>query len=504
MSSEALRTANPTTRSFSSPFSFGRMRRMLPATSSREAGGDRLSTAVRSSPESRSSSSISPGHAMRRIVQFLEVGALIAVVGCANNSDRRYADSAIEPGGPLASYMLALDAQLDAIDEGDVDPATLEADAVAQLEDLVETAASRLAGSPFDYPTPDIGHIDFAAEVGSRRDIEDYAEWYYGALYDGDCGYGVKYLLDHAGKDHAAAALDHPEAKDLAMAVDGYVLDITPERQSIEVLREVEQRIWKSLGLTEEQWFANERIYDSAIDVLGAYSEPAHGCFFFRRCRIEIPQSMFGSSILEIIHTYGHELLHCRVGEFESLGEENRTIEETACEVFGARVVDELIAMKRIDFDVDERIFGPKDQEDLRRVIDEVARNDGAEDSDDDEGTDDYAEVEAEFGRLRQLYRSRDITFERWRRTQARYGYVELDAKPVPEAESPDVYAQLESLFDRFGVDAVAQLIPVLSDHAALARVMQRASSSKATVDDLLAAARSTPSTRVPAASAAP
>ena len=51
---------------------------------------------------------------------------------------------------------------------------------------------------------------------------------------------------------------------------------------------------------------------------------------------------------------------------------------------------------------------------------------------------------------------------------------VELDAKPVPEAESPDVYAQLESLFDRFGVDAVAQLIPVLSDHAALARVAGR------------------------------
>lgn len=450
---------------------------------------------------------------MRRIALFLKVGALFAAAGCASNSDRRYADSAIEPGGPLAAYMLALDAQLDAIDEGDVDPATLEAEAVAQLEDLVETAASRLASSPFDYPTPAVGNIDFAAEVGSRRDIEDYAEWYYGALYDGDCGYGVKYLLDHAGRDHAPAALDHPEAKDLAMAVDGYVLDITPERQSIEVLREVEQRIWTSLGLTEEQWFGNERIYDSAIDTLGAYSEPAYGCFFFRRCRIEIPRSMFGSSILEIVHTYGHELLHCRVGEFESLGEENRTIEETACEVFGARVVDELIAMKRIDFDVDERIFGPQDLDDLRQAIDELTGKGGGEDSDDgdelhgtddDEGTEEYAEVEAEFERLRQLYRSRDITFERWRRTQARYGYVELDGKPVPEAEVPDVYAQLEILFDRFGVDAVAQLIPVLTDHAALARVIERANSSNATVDDLLAAARLASPTRAPANSAAP
>jgi hypothetical protein len=384
----------------------------------------------------------------------LTIVAVSALLGCAANSDRTYRERDVEPGDPLVQWLTA-------ITEHEPPDESLERAGLAQLEDIVEAAASVVATEDIDYPTPDLGAFDFIVEV-DRRGSDEYEEWFYSALYPDDLGYGAKYLFDHAGLDHAFAATDAEGAGDLARIVDAYVVGDIAKSEALAELRLAERAVRERLGITEADWVANEQRFDASVDFLGAFTEPAIGCPLFRRCRIEVPHSMLGGSFLDLVHTYGHEILHCRIGDFESLSEDQRTIEETACEVFGARVVAQILASGRIPSAVLESLepgFEPF-VDDLESVGDETTLTDAQL-------------IAADFDRLRELYHDPMIEFRAWQKTMNRYSYQD----PLP-GHDDDVAEQIDIVFDKMSFADLVALIPEMSKLDQLSKLAELASGS--------------------------
>lgn len=396
------------------------------------------------------------------------------VAACASNSDRTYRDVEVSLDSPLALWVLAEKGH-EPID------AVLLAEGMQQLEDLVEAAASRVAQRDVDYPSPELGDFDFVAEI-DRRGTDEYEEWFFGSLYGDDVGYGTKYLLDHAGFERGADAIDHPRAGELASWVDQYVLDETPRGTIEPELRAVEREILTDLGMTETEWFRNELIFDSAVDLLGAFTEPEAGCPLFPRARIEIPRSMISGSFLELIHTYGHELLHCMAGGFDSESEEHRTIEETACEVFGARVLADVLADRLEDGvweELDAELWDGLGLVGAEFFVEMMNRIDGVEppselDADPETPDDPAVALDLEFARLRELYRHADVEFAAWKKTNDRYGYVE--ALPGPD---DDVAEQIGFVLDAMSIEDYAALMPELTSFEQLRALAARARAAK-------------------------
>lgn len=400
---------------------------------------------------------------------------LLALAGsflaaCASNSDRTYRDVEVSLDSPLARWVLA---------EKGHEPvdAALLAEGMQQLEDLVEAAASRVAQCDVDYPSPELGDFDFIVEI-DRRGTDEYEEWFFGSLYGDDVGYGTKYLLDHAGLERGSDAIDHPRAGELASWVDQYVLGETP-RETIEPeLRAVEREILTDLGMTETEWFQNELIFDSAVDLLGAFTEPEAGCPLFPRARIEFPRSMVNGSFLELIHTYGHELLHCMAGGFESASEEHRTIEETSCEVFGARVLADVLSDRLEDGvweELDAEMLDGLGLVGAEFFVEMMNRIDGVEpppelEAEPETHEDPAVALDLEFARLRELYRHADVEFSAWKKTNDRYGYVE--ALPGPD---DDVAEQIGFVLDSMSIEDFASLMPELTSFEQLRVLAARA-----------------------------
>lgn len=406
---------------------------------------------------------------------FASISLLVALgVGCAANSDRSFRDREVAIDSPLARLVIA------ERNHEVVDDATMR-DGLFQLEDLVEAAASRVAGFDVDYPSPELGDFDVVVEI-DRRGTNEYEEWFHAALYPEDVGYGAKYLFDHAGIERGFDAIDHPRAGELAALVDEFVLGESTREEIEPELRAVEAAIRADLGISEEEWFGNELRYDAAVDFLGAFTEPAVGCPLFPRARIEIPRSMLGGSLLELIHTYGHELLHCMAGEFESAGEEHRIIEETSCEVFGAMVLREVLLSDRLGREFREAIAEAEGL-DLAAFSSSAARS-SEEDLEEppyaDEGEADAAETPPDFdleiSRLRALYRHSEVEFVAWRKTTTRYGYDD----PLP-GDDDDVAEQIEIVLESMTIRDFAALMSELSSLTKL-RDLARFASTRGTV----------------------
>lgn len=413
---------------------------------------------------------------------------LIGVTGgCAANSDRSHRDEDVALDSPLARLILAEQGHEELDDEA------IRA-GMEQLEDLVEAAASRVAGFDLDYPSPELGDFDFIVEI-DRRGTEEYEEWFHAALYSDDVGYGAKYLFDHTGIERGFDAIDHPRSGELAALVDAYVLAEATREEIEPDLRAVEAELRADLGISEEEWFGNELRYDAAVDYLGAFTEPAVGCPLFPRARIEIPRSMLGGSFLELIHTYGHELLHCMAGEFESVGEEHRTIEETSCEVFGARVLRDVLRSARLEPEFCEAIGEAQDIDivgvrsnaarELADAVAEILEEYPSSDSKAAGSAPEPSEFDLEFARLRELYRHRDVEFASWKRTTTRYGYD----PPLPGADD-DVAEWIETVLEAMSIADYAELLPELSTIDRLRRLADAARRGPLSLDAARAALR--------------
>lgn len=351
--------------------------------------------------------------------------ALVFIVGlsaCAANSDGRWRDRPLDADGPLNKLRAAL------AEDPDADVSALEPDALAQLEDLVEAAATQAAGVPIDAPTPTINEFRFIAELRLRdAPDEDVEEYFVEATYPDDTGFGPKYLFDHLG-EAAETAIDLPEAADLCSAIDSFVLGETSYEEALPRVRELEAKIYAASGVTLEQAIANEKRYDAAVDELGAYSDPPSR-WPFSCCHIDLPRTLLEDSLEEIVMTYGHELMHCVFGEWETDSEEVRTIEETSCEVFGDRVVEAF-----------------------------EARGGFANEDEDDEGEDDPelgAMLDSWYDELALLYHDDWTRFGAYRTTLERYGYT---SKSI---EGPNVAEELRLLQQKL---PLAQFVAVAKD----------------------------------------
>jgi hypothetical protein len=416
--------------------------------------------------------------AMRRPTIPLVLGGVLATLtlaGCAADSPGRYRERPVVADSPLVRFVRAAVLGEPVADD-------VEREALLQLEDLVECAASEVAGEPFDWPSPHVGVYDYVAEL-ARRDalLEAGHEYYYEAFYPGDLGFGAKYLVDHAG-ERCGEAIDHELAPELCEAIDAYAIGDVTRGDIEDGLRELEATIREDLGIDEATWNANPLVYDAGIDWLGAFSEPSYGCPLFPRCRIELPRSLFEADLREVVHTYGHEMLHCRIGLIATDNEAMRMIEETSCEVFGAKVAAHLEAQGALAFLVEldpvEIDAGSADGETPPPEI--------GEDPEESWIDEDLLFLETSFARLSSLYPAAPKPFATWRRTQERYGHFAVEV-----GSGDTVHDQIERLMSRMSLaDYVSLLhrIESLADLDAAERAATRRGS--ATLAEALAAVR--------------
>src|SRR3989338_8598838 len=187
--------------------------------------------------------------------------ALLLTAGCANP----WKNTTLEKG-PFPTYTRLLHEYTNptatALQRTELEKRIpqLERQTLEHLEEIVEEEATNLIGRKIDFPTPTLHPFVYIVEIGKSPEERFLITWQYSGTT-----LALKYLADHTGRHFLHA---FPYSETLTATIDDCINDKKTLDTALARIRELENEVYKKIGITIDDAKKNEETIDANVGVV--------------------------------------------------------------------------------------------------------------------------------------------------------------------------------------------------------------------------------------------